>query len=71
MPDGERRRSAPSLEKKLKEIKERIAKAYKGEGKVATESEMGGTAEAPSHSGGRKPLMKIISYDGAQSGALS
>ena len=71
MPDGERRRSAPSLEKKLKEIKERIAKAYEGEGKVATESEMGGTAEAPSHSAGRKPLMKIISYDGAQSGALS
>ena len=50
------------FDKTLKDINERIANAYEGDGKAA----MGGTEEAPSNSGGRQPLMKIPSYDGTQ-----
>ena len=54
------------FDKTFKEIDESMAKAYEGDGKAVSESTMGGTVEAPSNSGGRKPLMKIPSYDGTQ-----
>ena len=41
------------FDKNLKEITERVAKAYEDDGEAASESAMGGTAEAPSHSSGR------------------
>ena len=39
----------------LKEINERIARAYEGDGEAARVRSMGGTAEAPSHSGVHRP----------------
>ena len=54
------------FDKNLKKINERFAKAYEGDGEAASESAIEGTAEAPSHSGGCKLLMKTPSYAGTQ-----
>ena len=51
---------------KLKEINERIARVYEGDGDAACVRSMGGTAEAPSHSGERRSLMQVPTYDRRQ-----